>query len=216
MKLLRLFLTINLCAVLFSCKSLVKPPEPPKPPDTKRPATVTELMDKLRNINRIEGIGAIKIKTPGKIRSGTASLKLYGEDIDIRFYSMGILVGEIKENQGIIKSDTSLTATETDLLIQAVKKGIRWWNIMSYKIEELDNKYVISNTWQSTILKKETYMPLKQTLSLSTGKKIIFYYKNSIFKNGFWYPKEIEATHGDLHLSIFFDEINLGGDTDEI
>lgn len=142
-------------------------------------------------------------KTDGTI-AGDAALTLTERTLDLRIYSMGFLMAEIKEADGIIKSIPPVDRNKNIILVEGLRNSILWWLIKDYEIEEQNGNYRVRNSSRKIVIDKKTMLPVSQSIELDSGKELRISYEEPANSNGFWYPSrmKIELSKYAVRLKI--------------
>jgi len=130
-------------------------------------------------------------KTDGTI-TGDAALTLTERTLDLRIYSLGFLMAEIKEADGIIKSIPPSDRNKNIILVEGLRNSILWWLIKDYEIEEQNKSYLIRNSSRKIVIDKKTMLPVSQAIELDSGKELRISYEEPANTAGFWYPSRMK------------------------
>jgi len=123
---------------------------------------------------------------------GDAALTLTDRTLELRIYSMGFLMAEIKEMDGIIKSAPPFDRNKKIILVEGLRNSILWWLIKDYEVEEQSGNYHIRNSSRKIVIDKKTMLPASQTIELDGGKELRISYEEPANSNGFWYPSKMK------------------------
>jgi len=124
--------------------------------------------------------------------TGDAALTLTEKNLDLRIYSMGFLMAEIKETNGIIKSNPPADKNKSIILVEGLRNSILWWLINDYKIEEQGGNYHLRNSNRKIVIDKKTMLPLLQTIELENNRELKISYAEPANSDGFWYPSQMK------------------------
>ncbi|TAL24854.1 MAG: hypothetical protein EPN94_06510 [Nitrospirae bacterium] len=124
--------------------------------------------------------------------TGDAALELTDDTLDLRIYSLGFLVAELTETNGMIKSNPELSRNKSIILVDGLRNSILWWTIKDYRIEEQDEIYSLKNSWQSISIDKKTMLPTRQIIELDNGRDLRIFYETPVNNGNFWYPSRIK------------------------
>ncbi|MCG2708782.1 MAG: hypothetical protein L6246_00440 [Thermodesulfovibrionales bacterium] len=155
----------------------------------------------------IKGVNAtfhIEFEKNDSTMSGDAALTLTERTLDLRIYSMGFLMAEIKETDGIIKSSPPSDRNKNTILVEGLRNSILWWLIKNYEVEEQNGNYHIRNSNRRIVIDKKTMLPVSQTIELDNGKELRISYEEPANSSGFWYPSrmKIELSRYVVKLQI--------------
>ncbi|MBI5204709.1 MAG: hypothetical protein HZA11_07320 [Nitrospirae bacterium] len=134
----------------------------------------------------------VEFEKDDSIITGDAALELTDETLDLRIYSLGFLVAELTEANGIIKSEPELSRNKKIILVDGLRNSILWWTIKDYNIEEQNGIYQLRNSWQSIAIDKKTMLPTHQTIELDNGRELRILYEGPVSNGNFWYPSKIK------------------------
>jgi len=143
----------------------------------------------------IKGVNAtfhVEFEKADSTIAGDAALTLTERTLDLRIYSMGFLMAEIKETDGIIKSTPPSDRNKNIILVEGLRSSMLWWLIKDYEIEEQSNSYHIRNSSRKIVIDKKTMLPVSQTIELDPGKELRISYEEPANSNGFWYPSRMK------------------------
>lgn len=143
------------------------------------------------NIKSVEATLYVEFEKDDSIITGDAAFELTDETLDLRIYSLGFLVAELTEANGMIKSNPELSRGKRIILVDGLRNGILWWTIKDYTIEEQNGIYQLRNSWQSLAIDKKTMLPTHQTIELDNGRELRIFYEAPVSDGNFWYPSKI-------------------------
>jgi outer membrane lipoprotein-sorting protein len=155
----------------------------------------------------IKGVNAtfyVEFEKADSTISGDAALTLTEKTLDLRIYSMGFLMAEIKEADGIIKSTPPTDRNKNIILVEGLRNSILWWLIRDYEIEEQNGNYHVRNSSRKIVIDKKSMLPVSQTIEFDSGKELRISYEEPANSNGFWYPSrmKIELSKYTVKLKI--------------
>lgn len=143
----------------------------------------------------VKGVNAtfhIEFEKNDSTMTGEAALTLTEKTLDLRIYSMGFLMAEIKEVGGIIKSIPPADKNKSTILVEGLRSSMLWWLIKGYEIEDQNSNYLIRNSSRKIVIDKKTMLPVSQTIELDPGKELRIAYAEPANSNGFWYPSRMK------------------------
>ena len=143
----------------------------------------------------IKGVNAtfhVEFEKTDSTIAGDAALTLTDRTLDLRIYSMGFLMAEIKETDGIIKSAPPSDRNKNIILVEGLRSSMLWWLIKDYEIEEQNNSYLIRNSSRKIVIDKKTMLPVSQTIELDPGKNSASLTREPANSDGFWYPSRMK------------------------
>lgn len=155
----------------------------------------------------IKGVTAtfsVEFEKDDSITTGDAALELTDKTLTLRIYSLGFLIGELTEEDGVIRSNPELSRNKSIILVDGLRNSILWWTIKDYKMEEQDRIYYLMNSQQRLLIDKKTMLPKSQTIELNNGKELRIFYEDPMNSEGFWYPStmRIEFSRYVMRLQI--------------
>ena len=143
----------------------------------------------------IKGVNAtfhVEFEKTDSTIAGDAALTLTDRTLDLRIYSMGFLMAEIKETDGIIKSAPPSDRIKNIILVEGLRSSMLWWLIKDYEIEDQNGNYHIRNSSRKIVIDKKTMLPVSQTIELDNGKELRISYGEPANSDGFWYPSRMK------------------------
>ena len=180
-----LFFCFSALVLLTSCST--KRVELPNYEGSDIKKTIAERSD----IKSVAATFYVEFEKDDSIITGDAALELTDETLDLRIYSLGFLVAELTEANGIIKSEPELSRNKKIILVDGLRNSILWWMIKDYSIEEQNGIYQLKNSWQSIAIDKKTMLPTHQTIELDNGRELRIFYEGPVSNGNFWYPSKI-------------------------
>lgn len=171
---------------LFSCS--VKHVEMP----SYEGVDIKDVIAERSKIKSVEAVFSVEFERGNNLTTGEAAVDITEKVLDMRIYSSGFLVGEIKEEEGDIKSKPQLSKDKLLILVQGLRNSIFWWNIKDFKVIESDFSYQLKNLAQKISIDKKTMLPTQQTIELNDGKELRIYYEEPENSNDVWYPSSMK------------------------
>ncbi|MCE5194563.1 MAG: hypothetical protein LLF28_03785 [Nitrospiraceae bacterium] len=159
-------------------------------PEIEKPALSVLLAERQR-IKRVEAIFSVEFEKDDSTMSGEAAAEITEKTLNLRIYSMGFLVGEIKEENGVITSKPERSKNQSLILINGLRSSIMWWLIKNYNIAEFERTYTINNSSQYISVDKSTMLPVTQTIELNEGRELSIFYEEPIRTDGIWYQSKM-------------------------
>lgn len=175
--------------------------------------TFDRYLAELNSIKSIKFVFSISINRGDNNLTGRASMLIDGEDADLRVYSMGFLVSEVKVSNGKITVEGKRISNENALLlIEALRSCLMWWDLEEMEVEGTGpessrnnhSPTIIRNSWRKVYLDKN-YIPYLQEIVLPRVAKVTveaptvmisyeipkFYPAEYFYGGGLWYPSRI-------------------------
>jgi len=143
------------------------------------------------NIKRVEATFSVEFEKGDSTMTGDAALELSADTLDLRIYSMGFLMAEIKESRGVIKSKPDPGRSKSIILVDGLRNSIFWWLIADYAMENQNETYQLRNPRQRIVVDKKTMLPAVQTMELDDGRELRIFYEEPVKSGEFWYPSRM-------------------------
>ncbi len=137
---------------------------------------IENAISELKNIQSIEAVLSVEYEKDDSAMSGDVSLNLSEDGLNLRLYYLGFLVGEIKEENGIVKSVPKIDKNKSMMLIDGLKNSFFWWNMEDYTVQEKEDIYELKNSYRKILVNKKTLLPLHQTIELNDGEELNIFY----------------------------------------
>ncbi len=164
-------LSAAVCFLSLSCapkKEIVVP--------THEGVKLEQVMHDLRQIKVLDAALSVDYEKSDAIMSGDASLTLSPDELSMRIYYLGFLAGEIKEENGEIRSNPRLDKNRSSMLVTGLRNGFFWWNIKGYVITEDPEQYVLKNAEREILISKKLLLPTQQIIRLPNGDELVITY----------------------------------------
>ena len=165
---------------------------------------IREIISDRSSIESIEATFSVEFEKNDSTMTGDAALELTDEILDLRIYSMGFLVAEITESDGIVKCNPPVSKTRSAILVNGLRSGFFWWQIKDYELEEQNGTYQLRNSQQKILIDKKTMLPTYQAIELDNGRELRIFYDNPVNSGGFWHASKmrIEMSKYVVRLDI--------------
>ena len=134
--------------------------------------TLSDLLTKLNNVQSVEAVLSIDYEKNDTAMSGDAYLSVSPTMLNLRIYYLGFLAGEVKEDNGAIRSKPKLDKYKSIILVDGLKNSFMWWTIKGYDVEDKEDCYVLKNYYRKLVIDKKYLLPLKQTIELDNGEEL--------------------------------------------
>lgn len=186
----------------------------------KKPAIVKEFyadniedfIKKMQIYNSVEGVLNIQYETKNSVLNGDALLRISNNELLLRVYYMGFPAGEIYEENGEVSSNLLIEKDRLKQLAVGIRKGFIWWN-GNFTVTEDSENFFLKEEERIIILKKDGFMPLKQTLTVDNQAILITYdeYKKIQTEDGtaLNMPSIISVYYKNRTLKIKIEKINI-------
>jgi len=205
-------------------------------PAVTSPPRVTfhEYLSELNSIHSIKFLFSIKLNrttspASGKNNSeelnGNASFTVQGERTELRVYSHGFLISEVRiENGEVISEGKKLSSQKALLLMEALKSCLLWWQMDEPETETVTSPPTVTsplkgeefilmrNSWRKVYLNKD-FIPERQEITLPEAsiqinyQKPLFYPSEGISAGGLFYPSKVTVSLGDNMVSLDIEKI---------
>lgn len=155
-------------------------------------------------IESVETTFSVEFERDESTITGDAALKLTDNTLELRIYSFGLLVAEVAESEGVIKSSPEMSRNKSIILVDGLRNSILWWRIKNYDVERQNKTYRLTNSYQEILIDKETMLPVSQTIEIDDGRQLRITYEEPMSKGKFWYPSKmkIELSRYIVRLQI--------------
>jgi hypothetical protein len=165
---------------------------------------IKDIIAERNNIEGVEATFSVEFERNDETMTGDAVVELTENSLDLRIYSLGFLVSEITERDGVIKSNPELSRSRSIILVDGLRNSILWWLIRDHEIEEQNGLYYLTNSWRRIKVDKKTMLPVSQTLELENGRELRIFYDEPMVSEEFWYPSKmrIELSRYVVRLEI--------------
>lgn len=174
-----------LAVALFSCTTKkVELPEIVNP-------DINVLLSERQTIKRVEVIFYVEFEKDDSTMTGEAVAEINDMALNLRIYSMGFLVGEVQEKNGVIISKPEMSKNRSLILVNGLRNGIMWWLIKDYRIAEFEKTYGIRNFSQDISIDKNIMLPTRQTIELNEGRELRIFYNEPAKTDGIWYQSKM-------------------------
>lgn len=204
------FLIFSIVFTVYSCIPRVETVIEPNCVKEVKQLSFEELLARLSKVHSIKGTASVELKTPEKVLSGDALLKIDGNDLELKTYSVGVQAGELSQKSGVIYSDPKLEPYEEVFFINTIRNGLFWWKLNNRKTQKGAYLIQIYNSKRHTDIDRKTLLPMEQKIRLENGYELTIKYKQVFCTEGVWFPAQIEASLEGLRISIEFDGVKLG------
>lgn len=182
------FLLFIACCLLFLTSCSTKRVEMP----SYEGLDVRELIAERNGIESVAATFSVEFEKNDSTITGDAALELTDNSLDLRIYSLGFLVAEVTEADGVVKSNPELNRNKSMLLVDGLRNGIFWWRIRDYDVEEQNGMYQLRNSWQRILIDKKTMLPTYQLIELDNGRELSIFYGDPLNSGKFWYPSRMK------------------------
>ncbi len=203
------YFTCSVLAILAFASCAPKYAEKP----SREAGSLSEVLAKMNTVQSIEAVLSIDYEKNDATMSGDAFLNLSPSALDLRIYYLGFLAGEVKEDNGVIKSKPKLDKYKSIVLVDGLRNSFLWWTISDYTIQETEDSYVLRNFNRTLTIGKKDLLPLEQTLELDNGEEMTISYdgpacnKPDTAKNGLdpeiaWYQSHMSIRYRNHQLKV--------------
>ncbi len=194
----KLFLLSLLALAVYSCA-------PVRPQIPVYHGSVQDFIGAARkNFDSMAGTLSVRFeKRDGRKMSADAVARITPEGTSVRFYHMGMLVGDLDTLAG--------RSARYGAYEGLLKKALMWWRISGYKAESLPGEVLLATKSRILILDARTYVPLRQTIVLQGSEAVVTYSDYRSVGEGpvFWYPFKISAVYRGDSLEISVSKVSL-------
>jgi hypothetical protein len=199
-------LLFALCAVVSCAPEYAEKP-------SREGISLSELLAKMKAVQSIEAVLSIDYEKNDAMISGDAFLNLSPAALDLRIYYLGFLAGEVKEDNGVIKSKPKLDKYKSTVLVDGLRNSFLWWTISDYTIQDREDSYVLRNSNRTLTISKKTLLPLEQTIELDNGEEMTISYdepacnkpeteKNGVAPEIAWYQSHLSISYKNHQVKV--------------
>lgn len=160
--------------------------------------SIESVLSYKRNIKSLKTVFSIELERDGNLLKGDAALSLGPESFDLQVYSLGVLVAEVSEDNGIIKSTPPADRNKLSLLIDGLRNSFFWWSINDPDIISDNDTYKLQNSWRMLEVSRKTMLPVKQAIGIENGGQLDISYGEPAYIDGNWFPSKIR-----IHLARY-------------
>lgn len=202
------------CALLFALCAVVScaPKYAEKP--SREGVALSEVLAKMNAVQSVEAALSIDYEKNDATMSGDAFLIISPASLDLRIYYLGFLAGEVKENNGVIKSKPKLDKYKSIVLVDGLRNSFMWWTISDYTIEDRGDIYVLRNFNRTLTISKQNLLPLEQIIELDNGEEMTISYNEPALnkpekeKNGLdpaiaWYQSHLTIRYRNHQVKVW-------------
>lgn len=172
----RLLHVFCLCSVICLLLTVSCAPKHIEMPSYEEEFSIENILPALKSIQSIEAVLSVEYEKNDSVMNGDASLNLSEDGLNLRLYYLGFLVGEVSEENGIVKSMPKIDKNKSTILVDGLKNSFLWWNIKDYILQEREALYVLKNSYREILISKKTLLPIQQTIELDDGEELKIFY----------------------------------------
>ncbi|MEN2994170.1 MAG: hypothetical protein ABDH19_02330 [Thermodesulfovibrio sp.] len=173
---------------------------------------IEDFIKRMENYNSLEAVLNLQYEAKNNILNGDALLRISKNEFLLRIYYLGFPIGEIYEEDGEISSNLNIEKDRLKQLAIGVKKSFLWWN-GNFTITEEFEKFILKDGERTIILKKDGFIPLKQTLNVDNQTISITYDEHKKIKTEdgtiIEMPFLISVSYKNKTLRIKIEKINI-------
>jgi hypothetical protein len=134
--------------------------------------SLNEALAELKKTTTIDAVLSVEYEKDDIMMSGDAALMLSENKLDLKLYYLGFLYGEVKEENGVVKSKPLLNRNKSILLVEGLKNSFFWWNIKDYTISEKEDMYELKNSTRQILISKKTMLPVQQIIKINNTDEL--------------------------------------------
>lgn len=170
---------------------------------------IENVLSELKNIQLMEAVLSVEYEKNDSAMSGDASLNLSENGLNLRLYYLGFLVGEVSEENGIVKSMPKIDKNKSTILVDGLKNSFFWWDIEDYTLQEKEDVYELKNSYRKILISKKTLLPVQQTIELNDGEELKIFYdvpakidSNELSAPPLWYQSRLKIEFRNYVVKI--------------
>ena len=154
------------------------------------------------NYNALKAYMSLKVrKRSGSTLSGNALADLAPEGTQVRFFQLGIEVGDLR-------SYLAKRGLRHSFYEDAVRDGLIWWDLDGYTVAEHRGGMTVTSGCREVVFAPGTFMPLIQTIRLPRGLLAITY--SDYRKAGrLWYPFSIHVSYRGNSMDMKMKQVKV-------
>ncbi|MHB8881948.1 MAG: hypothetical protein ACYC69_10630 [Thermodesulfovibrionales bacterium] len=172
--------------------------------------SLTEALAEKKAVTDLEALFSIVFEKNDSTIMGDGALTISKTgDMSLRVYSMGFLAMELTSKDRTVKSSPRLDPDRTLILTEGLRDCLFWWNPGSDTITEDNGHYRIRGADREVWLDKDSFLPIRQTVSLPDGKELRIFYDNPARGNKVWYQSRIRIELDSYAVTLFVRDISV-------
>lgn len=188
-----------LCAVfvlMLSCS--VKKVELPLP---EHKSSLEDILARKADLS-VSSIFDIEFERSGRIVKGEAALQLTPDLFDLRVYSLGFLVAEVRADKTGTISNPPIDRDRLSVLVDGLRNSFLWWSVKDHVISDSHDNYEVSNTIRRLVINKKTMLPVSQEIELGDGRLLHIRYDEPAIIEGVWFPSKLKAVLSNYSVRL--------------
>jgi hypothetical protein len=138
--------------------------------------SLDDALEQYKKISSIQSVLGIEYEKNDATMTGDGALFVSPDKLTLRIYYLGLLQGEVYEENGVVKTNPKLDRQKSAILVNGLKSSLFWWNIDDYEKTETDDYYELRNSNRKVVINKNTFLPTEQTLKLDNGDVLTITY----------------------------------------
>lgn len=150
----------------------------------------------------ISSIFNIEFERSGRSVKGEAALQLTPDIFDLRVYSLGFLIAEVRADKNGTFSNPRIDKDRLSVLVEGLRNGFLWWAVKDPVISDSPDNYEVSNTMRRLTISKETMLPVSQEIELGDGRLLEIRYEEPAMIEGVWFPSKLKAVLSNYSVKL--------------
>lgn len=140
-------------------------------------------------------------KSNGTALYGNALANLDPDETQVRFYQLGIEIGDLQSLMGKKKEQYAVYE-------RAIRDGLVWWDLDQYRVTENSDEITVSSDGRAVVFQPGTLVPLRQRIKLPKGFLIITYadYRQT---GDLWYPFSVHVEYGGNTMDMQIKQVEV-------
>lgn len=150
----------------------------------------------------ISSIFDIEFERSGRSVKGEAALQITPDLFDLRVYSLGFLVAEVRADNNGTFSNPRIDKDRLSVLVEGLRNGFLWWSVKDPVISASPDNYEVSNTMRRLTISRETMLPVSQEIGLGDGRLLNIRYEEPAMIDGIWFPSKLKAALSNYSVKL--------------
>lgn len=185
-----------LCLLTLSCS--VKKVELPA---QEQKASLQDILARKSDLS-VSSIFDIEFERSGRIIKGEAALQLAPDLFDLRVYSLGFLVAEVRADNNGTFSNPRIDKDRLSILVNGLRSSFLWWSVKDPVIRNSYDTYIVADAMKRLVISKKTMLPVSQEIELGDGRLLDIRYEEPAMIDGIWFPSKLKAALSNSSVKL--------------